>query len=230
MPRKARILVPNCPHHIVQRGHNRNAVFVADEDYRYYLDNLKEFKEELGIRLYAWCLMTNHIHLVLEPGDDARSISALMKRLAGRQSAYVNKLEKRTGSLWEGRFKASPIQKETYLLACVRYVEMNPVRAGMVQGPRQYDWSSYRERVKVVDRQMLDLDDRYLGLAATEDERIKRYKQYVRNGTGDSELELLRRSLKRNQLTGGQKFIDEIEERVGIRVEARARGRPRKGK
>ena len=93
MPRKARILVPNCPHHVVQRGHNRKAVFVADTDYGYYLENLKEFKEIFDIRVYAWCLMTNHVHLILEPGNDEKTISLLMKRLAGRQSALVNKLE-----------------------------------------------------------------------------------------------------------------------------------------
>ena len=103
MPRKARLLLPNCPHHIVQRGHNRNAVFVADEDNSIYLENMKEWKSKLGIKVYAWCLMSNHIHLILEPGDSAETVSLLMKRLAGRQSAYVNKLEKRSGALL-GRF------------------------------------------------------------------------------------------------------------------------------
>jgi putative transposase len=152
---------------------------VADDDYRYYLENLKELKETFGIKLYAWCLMTNHVHLVLEPGEKAKVISGLMKRLAGRQSAYVNKLEKRTGTLWEGRFKASAIQKNEYLLACVRYVEMNPVRAGMVAGPRQYKWSSYRERVRVMDQHLLDRDECYLGLAKNDDERIQRYKTNI---------------------------------------------------
>jgi putative transposase len=110
MPRKARILVPGYPHHIVQRGHNRKAIFVANEDYQYYLTNLREWKEALNIKLYAWCLMTNHIHLVVEPTDEAMDISILMKRINGRQSAYVNKLEGRSGSLWEGRYKASPIK------------------------------------------------------------------------------------------------------------------------
>ena len=95
MPRKARILVPNCPHHIVQGGHNRQAVFVENEDDHYYLENLREWKDELEIKLYGWCLMTNHIHLILELGDDPKSISALMKRINGRQSAYVNKLRRR---------------------------------------------------------------------------------------------------------------------------------------
>ncbi len=122
MPRKARVLVPNCPHHIVQRGHNRTAVFLADEDYQYYLENLREWKEELGIKLYAWCLMTNHIHIIAEPGQDAMTLSLLMKRVNGRQSAYVNKLEGRSGSLWEGRYKASLIQRDSYLLCCYRYI------------------------------------------------------------------------------------------------------------
>jgi len=149
MPRKARILVPNCPHHVVQRGHNKNVVFVEDEDYRYYLRNLQEWKENLGIKIYAWCLMTNHIHVIVEPGDDARAVSEMMKRVNGRQAAYVNKLEGRSGALWEGRYKASPIQRDEYLLSCCRYVELNPVRAGMVVQPESYQWSSYSERMVV---------------------------------------------------------------------------------
>ncbi|MEO0442464.1 MAG: transposase [Pseudomonadota bacterium] len=90
MPRKARVLVPNCPHHVVQRGHNRKAIFVSDEDYQYYLENLREWKEALDTKLYRWCLMTNHIHLIVEPGKEVMNLPLLMKRINGRQSAYVN--------------------------------------------------------------------------------------------------------------------------------------------
>ena len=131
MSRKASILVPNCPHHIVQRGHNRKAVFLSDEDYLFYLENLKEWKIKLGVRVYVWCLMTNHIHLLVEPLEKPEMLSELMKRLAGRQAAYTNKQEKRSGSLWEGRFKASPVQRDSYLLSCIRYIELNPVAASM---------------------------------------------------------------------------------------------------
>ena len=227
MPRKARILVPNYPHHILQRGHNRNVVFVADEDYRFYLENLKEWKTKLGIQLYAWCLMSNHIHLVVEPGDDASAISELMKRLAGRQTAYVNKQERRTGSLWEGRFKASPIQRDNYLLACCRYVEMNPVRASMVSGPRLYEWSSYCERVGLIAPKMLNYDLSYLGLADDTETRIERYKAYLKQGASDKELQLLRTTSARNQLTGNKRFIDEIEQRIGFRITHRGRANPR---
>jgi putative transposase len=229
MPRKARVLVPHCPHHIVQRGHNRQVVFLADEDYQFYLDNLAEWKERLGIKLYAWCLMTNHIHLVLEPGDDASTVSLLLKRLAGRQAAFVNKQERRSGALWEGRFKASPVQRDAYLLACCRYVEMNPVRTGMVAGPRQYRWSSYRERMGLTGRGLLDRDASYLALADGEVQRRERYQVSMRQGASDHEIALLRSAWTRNQLTGNRRFIDEIERRIGQRIEFRGRGKPKSG-
>ena len=227
MPRRARVLVPHCPHHVVQRGHNRQVVFLADEDYQFYLDNLAEWKVRLGIKLYAWCLMTNHIHLVLEPGEDAGTVSLLMKRLAGRQAAFVNKQERRSGALWEGRFKASPVQRDAYLLACCRYVEMNPVRASMVAGPRQYRWSSYRERMGLASRDLLDRDASYLGLADAEAQRRVRYQAYMQQGASDQEVALLRSAWSRNQLTGNQRFVDEIERRIGQHIECRGRGKPK---
>lgn len=230
MPRKARILVPNHPHHIVQRGHNRKVVFLSDGDYQFYLENLKEWKTKLGVKLYAWCLMTNHVHLIVEPGEDTSTISELMKRIAGRQAAFVNKQEGRRGALWEGRFKASPIQRDNYLLACCRYVEMNPVRANMVVGPRQYRWSSYRDRIGCTNQGLLDLDTCYLGLDDNAIGRVERYKDYVKQDVTDNEFELLRNAWARNQLTGNNRFVDEIEERLGYRVEYRARGRPVKEK
>ena len=143
MPRTARIVVTGYPHYIIQRGYNRQVVFALDEDYQYYLDNLCEWKEKLGCKVYAYCLMTNHVYLIVDPGEDGGNLARLMKRVAGRQTRYLNKLEKRTGSLWEGRFKSSTISADKYLLACSRYVELNPVRAGIVADPGDYRWSSY---------------------------------------------------------------------------------------
>ena len=227
MPRKARVLVPNCPHHIVQRGHNRKAVFLADQDYQYYLVNLKEWKKELGVKLYAWCLMTNHIHIIAEPPDDAMTLSTLMKRVNGRQAAYVNKLEGRSGSLWEGRYKASPIQKDEYLLACLRYVELNPIKAKMVAALKDYPWSSYLERAGVKSRELLDLDNCYQSLGHTNKSRLAKYLDYLGEPTDSEEINLIQGGLQRNQLTGNHRFVDEIESRIGIRVEKRGRGRPR---
>lgn len=227
MPRKSRVLVPNCPHHIVQRGHNKNTVFAEEDDCHYYLSNLKEWKEALNIKLYAWCLMTNHIHLIVEPMEEAGSLSEMMKRINGRQTAYVNRLEGRSGSLWEGRFKASPIQRDNYLLSCCRYVELNPVRAGMVEQPSQYDWSSYRERMAMSSEMMLDENDTYRGLGLDAERRREAYEGFILEGISKDELRFISDSQKRNQLTGNDRFIAEIEKKIGLRVERRARGRPK---
>ncbi|MFC6634933.1 transposase [Microbulbifer taiwanensis] len=229
MPRKARILLANMPHHIVQRGHNREPVFLADEDYQYYRDNLFEWKEKLDIRLYAWCLMTNHVHLLVEPGDRPETVSLLMKRLAGRQAAYVNKLEGRRGSLWEGRFKASVVQAESYFLACCRYIELNPVRAGMVRGPRQYKWSSYRARIGVEKGLELDGHEELRRLGRNGEQGVAAYKEFIKAGVPADELAFLSEAWSRNQLTGNRRFVDEIERRVGLRIEHRRPGRPRVG-
>jgi len=142
VPRKARLIVADMPHHIVQRGHNKQVVFVQEKDYLYYLGNLIEWKEKLQIKVHAFCLMTNHIHLIVNPGRHPENVSELMKRLAGRQTRHVNSLEGRTGSLWEGRYKISAIESDQYLLQCCRYVELNPVKARMCQRAEQYPWSS----------------------------------------------------------------------------------------
>jgi len=159
MPRASRVVVPYTPHHIIQRGHNRQGIFAHADDYFYYLSNLQEWKEQVGCKLYAYCLMTNHVHLIVDRGEKVEGLGWLMKRVAGRQTRYINELENRRGTLWEGRFKSSPIQADAYLLACCRYVELNPVRAGMVREPQEYRWSSYQAKVGLADTKGVDLDE-----------------------------------------------------------------------
>ncbi len=164
MPRNGRVVLQNYPHHIVQRGHNRQVVFAGEDDFRYYLDTLIKWKTEYGVKVYGYCLMTNHVHLVLEPPDEIAVLGRLMKRLAGRQTRYVNRLEGRRGTLWESRYKSSPIQTDEYLLACCRYVDLNPVRARMVVSPQDYHWSSYRMKVGLDASSWIDEDPCYLSL------------------------------------------------------------------
>ncbi len=147
MPRYLRALLPGYPHHIIQRGHDRQSVFANDSDFRVYLDNLSEQINVLNVSLFSYCLMTNPIHLLVQPERDGADLSRLMRIVAARQTRYINRLEHRTGTLWEGRFKCSIVDFEKYLLACCRYIELNPVRAGMVREPAEYTWSSYRQRV-----------------------------------------------------------------------------------
>jgi putative transposase len=192
MPRSARIILHNAPHHIVQRGHNRQTVFASDADYNYYRDNLVEFKQEFNCKIYAYCLMTNHVHLVIDPGEKPEALSMLMKRVAGRQTRYVNKLEKRTGSLWEGRFKSSIISSREYLPACCRYIELNPLRAGMVNHPFEYRWSSYAAKVGGQKDPVVDLHASYFSMGNSADERQKAYAEYVLETVPEYEIKLIR--------------------------------------
>ncbi|AMV70468.1 transposase [Desulfuromonas carbonis] len=228
MPRTARIIIPNFPHHIIQRGHNRQTVFASDEDYLYYLANLAEWKKAYECKVYAYCLMTNHIHLVVDPGDRAEAIGKLMKRVAGRQTRYVNRLEGRTGTLWEGRFKSSPIDSNAYLLACCRYVEMNPVFAGVCEDPARYRWSSCGARTGQQSLDWLDLDSLYLGLGVANEERAAKYRAFLAGTISEEERSIILGAVTRGQLTGGASFVDEIEKRLERRVELRRPGRPRK--
>jgi len=222
VPRKARIILPDTPHHIVQRGHNRKAVFVSALDYQLYLETLKEWKEALGISVYSWCLMTNHVHLILNPGGNPKSIGMLMKRLAARQTRHVNKLENRTGSLWEGRYKSSPIQSDAYLLQCSRYVELNPVKAKIVRNAEDYIWSSYRTKIGLASSEIIDLDTCYLAMKSPQ----QNYRKFVEAGISQAEQSFITERIQRNSLTGDKSFVNEVERRIGIRVENRGPGRP----
>ncbi len=228
MPRTARPILPGYPHHIIQRGHNRQVVFPREEDYLYYLENLREWKERLGCRVYAFCLMTNHVHLIIDPGENVHNLAQLMKRVAGRQTRYINKKETRTGSLWEGRYKSSPVSTNEYLLACSRYIELNPVRAGIVTDPAEYRWSSYSSKIGQNKLEWLDYDPCYLDLSPSEETRAANYSDWVKRRIPTGELELIRKSLQRGQLTGGDRFIDEVEGKLEKRIEFRGPGRPRK--
>ena len=226
MPRTARFVVPNTPHHIIQRGHNRNVVFSSEGDYTYYLDNLHEWKQALDCRVFAYCLMTNHVHLIVDPGLDPDSLGLLMKRVAGRQTRYINKIKGRSGTLWEGRYKSSPIQVETYLLACSRYIELNPVRAKMVAKPEDYLWSSYRAKIGLDNNKLIEPDPCYEALGQTVAERSNRYETWVRESIPEGEWDRIRAALQRGQLTGTNRFIREVAKRIGQHVEIRPRGRP----
>jgi putative transposase len=223
----ARIVLPYYPHHIVQRGHNRQVTFAERGDFERYLTTLREFKEEYGVQVYAFCLMTNHVHLLLAPGETT-AIGKLMKRLAARQTRHHNRLEGRSGTLWEGRYKSSLVSRDDYLLACCRYIELNPVRARMVATPQDYPWSSCRSRLGIETAEWLDLDPCYLALGHDEAERRRRYRDYLHAAIPGGEWELIREAVQRGQLTGNARFTDEVADILGRRVERRGRGRPAK--
>jgi putative transposase len=135
MPRTARIVLPNTPRHVVQRGHNKQPVFFDDDDFKAYLCIFRKWTGEFGVEVYGYCLMTNHVHFVLDPGSDVHSLAKAMKRVSGRATRRINRLHNRSSTLWESRYKSSPIQTNEYLLACCRYIDLNPVSAGTVVHP-----------------------------------------------------------------------------------------------
>ena len=165
-----------------------------------------------------------HVHMVLEPPEDVEKLGQLMKRLAGRQTRYVNRQEGRRGTLWDGRYKSSPIQAVGYLLACLRYVELNPVRARMVAEPGEYHWSSYQSRIAGDPSGCMDEHPCYSALARTPELRAKRYEEFLRYAVPKCEIKLIRHALQRGQLTGNRKYIDEVEQIIGRRIEYRSQG------
>ncbi|WP_183005864.1 transposase [Achromobacter sp. UMC71] len=227
-PRLPRLIVPHCPHHVVQRGHSRQAVFASDDDYDAYLSDIYEKKMELGVQVHAYCLMTNHVHLLLTPGDDASGVARLMKEVARRATRRFNGRSARSGSLWESRYKSSLVQTETYLLACMRYIELNPVRAGMVARCEDYQWSSYRARMGSCGSRELDMHSVYLGLAHSESERRKAYRDYVQSVESADELALMRRASREGHPTADAEYSAALELSLGRQIVPKARGRPRK--
>lgn len=226
MPRRARIAFPQLPHHVMQRGHRRNAVFFSEFDRRDYLATLQECRDLLGLKVYGYCLMTNHVHLLIDPGERPANLSLLMKRLAGRHSRRLNRLHGWSGSLWEGRFRCSPIDTDRYLLACGRYIDQNPVRARIVQRIGDFAWSSYRARAGLIDCEWLDPDPAILDLASTVERRFEIYRDLAAVDCPKDELDLIRGALRRNQLTGQADFSANVREVFGVEVSALGPGRP----
>ena len=229
MARIARIAAPNLPHHLCQRGHNGRAVFYSARDRESYLETLAEFREALGIRIHGYCLMTNHVHLIVDPGNDAANLGRLMKRLAGRHTRRLNFLQGRTGTVWGGRYKCSPIETERYLMTCMRYVDLNPVRARLVSHAQDFPWSSYRAHVGMASCDWLDIDP--VGAEfADKAERRARYRELVAHGEDELELKFIRESLQRGHVTASDAFAKALSDDIGVTLPNRFPGRSAKKK
>ena len=157
MPTGPRLLLENACYHIITRGNQRQQVFFDEQDSKAYLLRLARYKKRFGFLLYGYCLMPNHIHLIGEPGE-LNNLAKFMQGLTRSYTAYYNKRYKKVGHLWQGRFKSKAIVKDGYLIDCVHYIELNPIRANMVRAAGDYKWSSYAERIlsQSTDSKMLD--------------------------------------------------------------------------
>ena len=175
MPRGPRLIVPGIALHIVQRGHDRRDCFRQETDYLVYLANLRDLSARMQCALHAYCLMTNHIHLLLTPSDLA-GCARLMRNLGQRYVQYFNRRYERSGTLWEGRYHSCLVDSAPYVIACHRYIERNPVRAGMVSSAGEYRWSSYGGNVGLAADQLLTAHPEYLALGTSELARQAAYQ------------------------------------------------------
>ncbi|OIR01047.1 transposase IS200 like protein [mine drainage metagenome] len=226
MPRRPRIHIDGVPLHIVQRGHNRQPCFFAEEDYHTYLHWLSEALHKEQCALHAYALMTNHVHLLLTP-KDAKAVPKLLIALGRRYVQYINVSYRRTGTLWDSRYKSSLIQAETYLLACQRYIELNPVRADMVDDPANYRWTSYRTNALAQPSAILTPHPLYQALGAPGEERQNAYRALFRSQLDGEAVNDIRLALNQSQPLGNERFYQHIEQMTGRRRESKPRGRPR---
>ena len=227
MPRRSRVHLDGVPLHIVQRGHDRAPCFFGEEDYLSYLRWLGEALAECRCALHAYVLMSNHVHLLLTP-KQAEAVPRLVISVGRRYVQYVNRSYRRSGTLWDSRYKSSSIQAHTYLLACQRYIELNPVRAAMVDDPAHYRWSSYRANGLGLADTLLTPHALYRSLGDGDKERRSAYRALFRGQLDRAVIDDIRLALNQNQPLGNERFYARIEKLTGVRREARPRGRPRR--
>jgi putative transposase len=227
MPRRARLCIPGIPWHIIQRGNNRSPCFVATADRRRYLDTLGEMAAKFGCAVHAYVLMTNHVHLLLTP-DCAESTGLLMKHLGQRYVQYVNRSYGRSGTLWEGRYRSCLTQSEHYLLTCYRYIELNPVRAGIVGHPGEYPWSSHGANGEGRADPLITPHHEYLRLGRTDDERRVHYRALFRAHLDRACITEIRNATNGNYALGGDRFRAQVERMLKRRATPGKDGRPRK--
>jgi len=209
MSRKVRFILPGIPQHVIQRGNNRSACFYKDDDYRRYRYVLQESAEKNQAQIHAYVLMTNHVHLLVTPCEP-HSITHMMQDLGRKFVRYINRTYQRTGSLWEGRFKASLVDSDAYLLTCMRYIEMNPVRAGMVTHPGDYRWSSFAANAEGQADPLVHPHSLYQSLDETGARRRRAYRALFRQHLDTDALHAIREALNQELVLGSEAFKDYI--------------------
>lgn len=227
MARLPRFVIPGQPQHVIQRGNNRTEIFCADADYQFYLEKLHLACEAHGCDIHAYVLMTNHVHLLITPHDE-QSLSKAMQMLGRYYVQYYNYCYQRTGTLWEGRYKATLIDSETYLLTCMRYIELNPVRADMVAHPSEYPWSSYRHNALGQPNELVTPHPEYRRLDKTDEERQAAYRQLFKHRIPEESVTEIREATNKAWALGNDRFKQRIQAKLDRRVEPKAKGRDRK--
>jgi putative transposase len=226
MARRPRFIVENQPHHIVQRGHNRAPVFFSERDYLYYIECLQTAAARYGCDVHAWCLMTNHIHLLVTP-PTKQALSGMMQMIGRLYVRHINARKRRSGSLWEDRFKVSLVDADDYLLSCMRYIELNPVRARMMRTPGGYRWSSYGQNARG-EGGLAKPHALYRSLGATQEERQEAYRDLFDRAVSQDDLNLIRQSIQGSWVLGNDNFRARMERKTKLSARPKARGGDRR--
>ncbi len=222
-----RYRLPGVPQHVVQRGHNRQPVFFHPDDFGFYRATLYEVAGREEVAVYAYALMTNHVHLLLKPAR-VDSLERCMQTLNRRYGQFVNANHGRSGTLWEGRYRSSVIQTACDLAACHAYIELNPVRAGIVTCPERYPWSSAHHYLCGPRDALVTDSPTYLSLADTLPSRMAVHRSILSAGIDDEVLARIRTQTQRGGVLGSEGFREEVEAMLRVRVPGAPRGRPRK--
>jgi putative transposase len=227
MARLPRFVIVDQPQHVIVRGNNRDPIFIADEDYQFYLEKLKQACEKHECDLHAYVLMTNHVHLLITPHTE-QGLSKVMQMIGRYYVQYFNHSYQRTGTLWEGRYKATLIDSERYLLTCYRYIELNPVRANMVEHPADYPWSSYRYNALGQENKLITAHNEYLQLGNNDLERQQAYRDLFNHHITQRTLDDIRQATNKAWILGSQHFKDKIEQQLNRRLTPLPKGGDRK--
>jgi putative transposase len=225
MPRQPRFFFPGAVLHVIQRGNNRARVFTCAADYRFYLDCLGDASTQHGVAIHAYVLMPNHVHVLVSPSD-ARSLPRMMQKVGRKYVAKFNFMHARTGTLWEGRYKATLVDTDEYLLACQRYVELNPVRACIVATPADYRWSSHRANAYGCQDRLVTPHCAFAAMAGAVD-RYEAYRRLFDLPLPSDIIERIREATQFEWALGDQRFRARVASLTARRPEKMPMGRPR---
>ncbi len=226
MARLPRLTVPGYPHHVIQRGNNRQAIFTSDDDRAFLLSLFGENAQKFGVAVHAYVLMGNHFHLLATP-QTVDGLPQMMQAVGRRYVRYFNDVQGRTGTLWEGRYRSTLVQTDRYLLACMAYMDLNPVRAGLVSDPQNYPWSSYGHYAGLRNDKLVTPHPLYWTLGNTPFAREAAYAEMVRGGITAEQQRDLTHSAHAGWLLGDAEFAEEVQKLTPRRVMKTSAGRPR---
>ena len=225
MARLPRLTVPGYPHHVMQRGNNRQDIFLSVADYQYLLGLIGGNAQKFEVDIHSYVLMTNHFHLLATPQTEA-GLPQMMQAIGRSYVRYFNDMYGRSGTLWEGRYRSTLLQTDRYLLACMAYIDLNPVRAGLVSDVRDYPWSSHAFYVGMRNDKLITPHSLFWELANTPFSREAAYFELVRAGVSSQQQETLTRSVLDGWALGEPEFIEDLQKRTTRRVSKSKAGRP----